>query len=125
MTANVSLTFVPEAIRVEEQRIAVDDEAALAQALVSIPYPDSVRGLLGKEFFGRRWQQEECCDYWLASDGDTVVWLKIRGATATQVADIRFRFDVIVDQYPGTRPSKSLICDFVNAVTGARADESG
>jgi hypothetical protein len=96
----------------------LDDETALARLLRSIPHPPGVRALLRKNFFGRRWQQEESCDYWLASDGVLAVCMKICGATAAQIFAIRLRFDELAATRAGLVLSKALLRELVQGVTG-------
>jgi hypothetical protein len=107
-----------KSISVQTDHARLDDEGALARLLASIPHPPGVRGLLTKNFFGRRWQQAESCDYWLASDGVLAVCLKIRGATAAQVFAIRLRFDELAATRADLVLSKALLCELVQGVTG-------
>jgi hypothetical protein len=105
-------------ISVQTDQARLDDDAALARLLASIPHSPGVRALLTKNFFGRRWQQAQSCDYWLASDGVLAVCLKIRGATAAQVFAIRLRFDELAATRTDVVLSKALLCELVQGVTG-------
>jgi hypothetical protein len=104
-------------IEIQEFRARLDDEQDLAQLLESIPYPSSVRAMLAKTFFGRRWDANQPCDTWLASDGKSVVCLKICGVTAKQIAAIRFRFDELKSRDAGLQLSRDLISDLAEHVT--------
>jgi hypothetical protein len=110
-------------IRVQTDHARLDDEAALARLLASIPHPSGVRALLTKSFFGRRWQQAEACDYWLASDGVLAVCMKIYGATAAQIFAIRLRFDELAATRADFVLSKALLCEVILGVTGERSHD--
>jgi hypothetical protein len=86
--------------------------------VVAVPHPPAVRTLLSKKFFGRRWQKAESSDYWLASDGETVVSLRISGVTAAQAYAIRRRYDELVALTPHLQLSRDLLCKLVHGVTG-------
>ena len=105
-------------IYVLEERSSLNDDEPLSKVLLSTPYPRSVRRLLRKGFFGRRWQKTESCDYWLASDGVVAVLFRISGATAAQVSAIRLRFDERAAKHPGLELSRELLCELVTFVTG-------
>ncbi len=105
-------------IYVQATQTSLDDETAVRQLLVSVPHPPSVRTLLAKKFFGRRWQQAESCDYWLASDGEKVVGLRIRGVTSAQAFAIRLRYDELAALLPELALSRDLLCRLVKGVTG-------
>ena len=109
---------VAQMIYVRTHRAALDDEPALLSLLESIPFPPEVRALLAKGFFGRRWQQEELCDYWLASDHQTAMCWRICGATAAEVHAIRRRFDEIAARNAEIELSLEMLCLLVCAVTG-------
>jgi hypothetical protein len=100
------------------ERLLLRDDEALSRLLQSTPYPRSVRRLLRKGFFGRRWHQVESCDYWLASDGVVAMLFKICGATAAQVSAIRMRFDERAAKHPGLELTRELLCELVTFVTG-------
>ena len=106
-------------IYVRSHRAALDDEPAVSGLLQSVPFPPEVRSLLAKGFFGRRWQQEEMCDYWLASDQETAICWRICGATGTEVHAIRLRFDEIAARNAEIEVSLDMLCLLVCAVTGA------
>jgi hypothetical protein len=105
-------------IYVVAERLPLKDDESLSSLLLSTPYPRSVRRLLRKGFFGRRWQQVEECDYWLASDGVVAMLFRICGATAAQVSAIRMRFDERAAKHPGLELSRELLCEIVTFVTG-------
>ncbi len=105
-------------IHVRSHRAPFDDAPALTQLLEAVPFPPEVRPLLLRGFFGRRWQQEELCDYWLASDQETVVCWRICGATAGQVHAIRLRFDEMAARNAEIEVSLDMLCLLVCAVTG-------
>lgn len=105
-------------IYVRSHRAALDDEAAVSGLLAAIPFPPEVRTLLAKGFFGRRWQQEELCDYWLASDSETGICWRICGATAGEVHAIRRRFDEMAARNAEIEVSLEMLCLLVCAVTG-------
>lgn len=97
-------------VDVEEIRVRVDDPSALEALLGLIPHPPSVRELLGRRFFGRRWSVTAHCDFWLSSDGDTVVCLIIRGADSDNIERIRSAYDALRPN----GPPRVLSHDFVN-----------
>lgn len=105
-------------IYVQADQVSLDDEAGLRHFLTSIPHPVTVRKLLTKGFFGRRWQQTESSDYWLVSDGKIAACFRICGASAAQTYAIRLRFDVLVTKNADFVLSRELLCDVVRAVTG-------
>ena len=105
-------------IYVQADQVSLDDEAGLRHFLNSIPHPGTVRKLLGKGFFGRRWQQTESCDYWLVSDGKSAASFRICGASAAQIYAIRLRFDVLVIKNADLELSRDTLCELVSAVTG-------
>lgn len=99
-------------VNVEEIRVRVDDHPALEALLGLIPHPPSVRKLLGKRFFGRRWSVTSHCDFWLSSDGNTVVCLIIRGANPGNIERIRSAYDALRPN----GPPRVLSRDFVNGL---------
>src|SRR5262245_26177713 len=105
-------------IYVRSHRAPLNDDAALAKLLQTVPFPPEVRALLAKGFFGRRWQQEELCDYWLASDQQTAVCWRICGATAAEVHAIRLRFDEIAARNVEIEVSLEMLCLLICAITG-------
>jgi hypothetical protein len=105
-------------IYVQADKVSLDDDAGLRRFLASIPHPGTVRKLLRKGFFGRRWQQAESCDYWLVSDGESAASFRICGASAAQIYAIRLRFDVLVAKHADFVLSRDMLCDVVKAVTG-------
>jgi len=105
-------------IYVHADRFLLTDDEPLSKALLSTPYPRSVPRLLRKGFFGRRWQQSESCDYWLASDGVVVMLFRIQGATAAQVSAIRLRFDERTAKNPNLELSEELLLELVTFVSG-------
>jgi hypothetical protein len=106
-------------IYVRSHRAALDDEPALSSLLQSIPFPPEVRALLLRGFFGRRWQQEESCDYWLASDQETAVCWRICGASAGEIHAIRLRFDEMAERNAEIEVSLDMLCLLICTVTGA------
>ena len=105
-------------IHVQTHSACLDDEPGLSRLLSCVPFPSSVRSLLLRRYFGRRWQQQETCDYWLASDGAIVSCWRICNATAAQVLAIRLRFDELADRDADLEISRELICTLVSGVTG-------
>jgi len=105
-------------IYVRSHRASLDDEPAVARLLQSIPFPAEVRTLLTRGFFGRRWQQEELCDYWLASDPETAICWRICGATASEIHAIRQRFDEMAARNAEIEVSLDMLCLLVCTVTG-------
>jgi hypothetical protein len=105
-------------IYVQADEVSLDDEAGLRHFLSAIPHPATVRTLLAKGFFGRRWQQVESCDYWLVSDGQRAACFRICGATAAQIYAIRLRFDVLVLENANFELARDGLCDLVRKVTG-------
>lgn len=83
--------------------------------------PHSVRPLLRRQFFGRRWDCATQCDHWLASDGTTVVVLKISGAPAHAVSRMRSRFDDLRRKHPGLIPSHEMVRELLATI--ARDDQ--
>lgn len=102
---------------VEEIRAGLGDDGALARLLAAIPLPPSVRELLSKPFFGRRWHREQQCDYWLASDGENVVCLRIHGADGALVARVRARFDDLRRKQPGLGPTRKILRELLAAIS--------
>ena len=108
-------------VYVEEVLARLSDEPALARLLASIPtIPQSVRPLLSKPFFGRKWDCAKQLDHWLASDGATVVCLKISGASASVAMRMRLRFDDLRGATPGLQPSRRTVHRLLEAI--ARED---
>jgi hypothetical protein len=105
-------------ISVQTIRAPLAEGPALSQLLDSIPYPESVRRLLGKGYFGRRWAQREACDYWLACDGQEAICWRILGATTSQVYAIRTRFDEMLALNPRLRLSRDLLCQLLSSIAG-------
>ncbi len=105
-------------IHVEESRVPANDEAALGALLVRVPHPPSVRKLLRKHFFGRRWNRVTGCDYWLASNGQTVVCVTICGAAPDVIANLRSRFDAIRDRQLPFVLSHDAVRDLLKTVVG-------
>lgn len=103
-------------IYVQAEEVSLGDEAGLRHFLSAIPHPGTVRKLLAKGFFGRRWQQVEACDYWLLSDGKNAAYFRICGASAAQIYAIRLRFDVLAMKTADLVLSLDLLCDLVRAV---------
>lgn len=92
-------------VHIEEIQARLDNDAALAELLATVPVPHSVGPLLHQRFFGRKWDIAHQTDYWLASDGATAVFLKISGASASAVARMRMRFDDLRISSPELQPS--------------------
>jgi hypothetical protein len=107
-------------VRIDEIQAHLADDAALANILASIPLPHSVGPLLSKPFFGRKWDCTKRSDHWLASDGTTVVFLKVSGASASAVARLRMRFDDLRIASPGLQPSSKTLHDLLAMI--ARED---
>jgi hypothetical protein len=105
-------------IYVRSNRASLSDAAAVSRLLEAVPFPFEVRALLTKGFFGRRWQQEELCDYWLASDLETAMCWRICGASAAEVHAIRLRFDDMAARNAEIELSLEMLCRLVCAVTG-------
>lgn len=108
-------------VRVEETRAHLDDDAALAKLLASLPLPPLVGPLLYKSFFGRKWDCATQCDHWIASDGKAVVSLKIFGASASIVARMRLRFDGLRVVSPELQPCLKVLHDLLEGI--AREDD--
>lgn len=106
-------------IYVRSHRARLDDDAAVSALLQSIPFPPEVRTLLSRGFFGRRWVQEELCDYWLTSDQQTAICWRVCGATATEVHAIRQRFDEMAARNAEIEFSLDMLCLLIVTVTGA------
>lgn len=119
------MSVVPNMIYVRSHRASLADAAALSQLLEGVPFPPEVRSLLARGFFGRRWQQEELCDYWLASDQETAVCWRLCGATATEVHAIRLRFDEMAARNAEIEVSLDMLCLLVCAVTGECGCDAG
>src|SRR5262245_35680518 len=100
-------------IYVQADQVSLDDEAGMRHFLASIPHPGTVRRLLAKGFFGRRWQQAESCDYWLVSDGKNAAYFRICGASAAQIYAIRLRFDVRVIKDADFEISRDSLCELI------------
>jgi hypothetical protein len=105
-------------IYVQADQVSLEDETGLRQFLNSIPHPGTVRKLLTKGFFGRRWQQTESSDYWLVSDGKTAAYFRISGASAAQIYAIRLRFDLFVIKDRNFELTREFLCELVKTVTG-------
>ena len=104
-------------IFIEEFRAHLGDHAALAKLLASMPLPRSVRPLLLKPFFGRKWNSMEQRDHWLASDGLRVVYIEISGVSASLAARLRMRFDDCRAATPGLIPSRTAILELLSLIT--------
>jgi hypothetical protein len=107
-------------VYVEEIRAQLGDEVALAKLLASIPLPHSVRPLLRKPFFGRKWDCTRELDHWFASDGTTVLCLEISGVSASVALRMRLRFDDLRNASPGLHLSRKVVHGLLEAV--ARED---
>lgn len=107
-------------VRIEEIEIHLGDDTALLALLVTVPWPALVGPLLHKPFFGRKWDFETQSDHWLASDGATVMSLRISGAGAAAVARMRTRFDDLRLASPGLLPSHRILHDLLENI--ARED---
>jgi hypothetical protein len=105
-------------IYVQAEQVSLGDDADTQRFLSALPHPATVRKLLAKGFFGRRWQSVEACDYWLVSDGKTAAYFRICGASAAQIYAIRLRFDALVIRDVDLELSRDMLCDLVKAVTG-------
>jgi hypothetical protein len=105
-------------VYVQVHRARLDDEPGLLRLLAATCHPLSVRSMLSKPFFGRRWQQRESRDCWLASDGKKVLCMNIRGASSAQIAAIRLRFDHLASRRARVDLSPQLLCELVASVTG-------
>ncbi len=113
---------------IEEIQVQLNDDAALAKLLASVPLPGLVGTLLHKPFFGRKWDSPLHSDHWLASDGATVVSLRISGASAATVARTRLRFDDVRLASPGLLPSRRILHDLLEEIAredGAAAEARG
>ncbi len=102
---------------VEEVRARID-ESALESLLGLVPHPPSVRELLGRRFFGRRWRVTGHSDFWLSSDGETVVCLIIRGANPENAKRIRAAYDALRPDGPPRVLSRDFVTRLVNRVMG-------
>lgn len=107
-------------VRIEEVEAHLGDDTALLAHLASVPWPALVGPLLHKRFFGRKWDFETQSDHWLASDGATVMSLRISGAGAAAVARMRTRFDDLRLASPGLLPSHEILHDLLENI--ARED---
>jgi hypothetical protein len=107
-------------VRIEEIEVHLGDDTALLALLASVPWPALVGPLLHKPFFGRRWDFETKSDHWLASDGATVMSLRVSGASAAAVARLRTRFDDLRLASPGLLPSHGILHDLLEDI--ARED---
>lgn len=105
---------------IEEIQVQLNGDAALTKLLASVPLPGLVGPLLRKPFFGRKWDSPLQSDHWLASDGATVVSLRISGASAATVARTRLRFDDLRLASPGLLPSRRILHDLLEEI--ARED---
>ena len=105
-------------IYVQATQASLDNEDAVRQLLVALPHPRVVRTLLRRKFFGRSWRQGESCDYWLASNGATVISLRVCGVSSAQAYVIRLRYDELTARNPLIELSRDLLCELVRGVTG-------
>lgn len=100
-------------VRIEETRAYLGDDAALAALLAGLSIPPFVEPLLHKPFFERRWDCAKRRDHWIASDGTMVVSLMISGASASDVAGMRARFDDLRIVSPRLQPSLMILHDLL------------
>lgn len=107
-------------VRIEEIEVHLGDATTLLALLASVPWPAVVGPLLHKPFFGRKWDFETQSDHWLASDGATVMSLRISGASAAAVAGMRTRFDDLRLASPGLLPSHKILHALLESI--ARED---
>lgn len=105
-------------ITVEEVRARIVDESALDALLERLPHPPAVRKLLGRRFFGRRWSPREHCDFWLSSDGKTVVCLILLGASPENIERIRSAYDALRPQGPPKVLSREFVQSVVDRLLG-------
>ena len=109
-------------VQIEELEARLADDVALANLLASIPLPRSVRPLLRRSFFGRKWNPVHQIDHWFGSNGTTVVCVKISGATAAATARMRMRFDDLRSASPGLQPSRKILHSLIEAIAREDAD---
>ena len=105
-------------IYVEEASASAHDQAALEALLLGVPHPPTVRKLLKKRFFGRRWDRSNHSDYWLSSNGERVVCVTIRGAAPDVIAVVRSRLDAVRAEQTGFVLSKAAVCALLKIVLG-------
>src|SRR5579871_6816060 len=80
-------------VTVRHVAAALTDGAALDRLLEPLPEASELRPRLAGEFFARAWDPKMQRDYWIASDGRSVVCFTIRGLTLKQAAAVRVRWD--------------------------------
>lgn len=103
-------------VTVEEIRASLRDESAIESLLRRVPHPPTVRQLLRRRFFGRRWSVTDHCDFWLSSNGKTVVCLIIRGANPETIERIRAAYDALRPNGPPEVLSHDFVTGLVKRV---------
>lgn len=100
----------------------VDDAAAIARLLRSVPEPAVVSALLAKggHFFHQVWNREINVDFWFSCNGKVVVCFAIGGLTVQQAASVRRWWHTISDGRADRLADQEAITDIVEAVTGQR-----
>ncbi len=80
-------------VTVRHVAAALTDAVALDRLLEPLPEARELRPRLASEFFARAWDAKLQRDYWIASDGSSVVCFTIRGLSLKQAAAVRVRWD--------------------------------
>ena len=70
-------------VTVRHVAAALTDAVALDRLLEPLPEARELRPRLASEFFARAWDARLQRDYWIASDGSSVVCFTIRGGLAS------------------------------------------
>jgi hypothetical protein len=81
-----------------EAAARANDSAALARLLKLVPASLEMGPLLREKFFGQVYDRDAKRDYWLGSDGTTVVCVTIAGVTQEDAAKMRLIFEQRTDR---------------------------
>jgi len=80
-----------------EAAARANDSAALARLLKLVPAALEIRPLLREKYFGQVYDTNAKRDYWLGSDGTTVVCVTIAGVTQEDAVKMRLIFEQRTD----------------------------
>jgi hypothetical protein len=96
-------------VTVRHAAAPLTDAAALDRLLEPLPEASELRPRLAGKFFARAWDAKVQRDYWITSDGTSVVCFTIRGLTLQQAAAVRVRWDAKRRRKLGTEALADVI----------------
>jgi len=104
----------------------IDDAAAIATLLKSVPDPQVIRSLIdsGGRFFHQVWNREINIDFWFSSNGTVLVCFAMGGLSVQQAASVRRWWHTISEGRADRVADQECLVDIVEAVTGQRLTHS-